>query len=210
MVEAKMATIGSKMICDSLYELTFSCSLVCLYTFTYDPFLSTINGLSELYILYLVLMWMQIIPLLLRIIDILRYYDTKMLQYSWDNIQANYISLLFKLLKFPLLFVGCIIFGYTVNITECVYLTSSTTSSTCISLWFISISSLIGIPLGTCIYLIDGVFLCRYLCKIKVCPICIDALISEIVLLPCNHEYHIECIKTWNKCPLCDKAIPLV
>ncbi len=47
------------------------------------------------------------------------------------------------------------------------------------------------------------------------CPICIDDFISgsEILLLPCYHNIHIECFKTFKKhekviiCPICKKEL---
>lgn len=44
---------------------------------------------------------------------------------------------------------------------------------------------------------------------VDVCPICFDALSSDVTLLNCSHKYHKECIEKWisatNSCAVCRK-----
>ena len=45
----------------------------------------------------------------------------------------------------------------------------------------------------------------------ETCCICLDDLISEIVITSCQHKYHKQCLSTWfsykRSCPLCSKMI---
>jgi hypothetical protein len=38
------------------------------------------------------------------------------------------------------------------------------------------------------------------------CPICFDNN-NEWCKLPCGHKYHIKCIKTRSKCPMCNQDL---
>ena len=45
----------------------------------------------------------------------------------------------------------------------------------------------------------------------ETCCICLDDLISEVVITSCQHKFHKECLSTWfsykRSCPLCSKMI---
>jgi hypothetical protein len=51
-------------------------------------------------------------------------------------------------------------------------------------------------------------------CKYKVCSVCYDSLINEVILtkLPCGHVYHLRCIFSWLNiacfCPECRYEMP--
>ena len=46
------------------------------------------------------------------------------------------------------------------------------------------------------------------------CCICLDDLTSDVVLTPCSHSFHYQCLYRWllhrNACPLCLKPIPIL
>lgn len=39
------------------------------------------------------------------------------------------------------------------------------------------------------------------------CAVCLDKLKPRVTFLQCKHQFHYECVKTLNICPLCRKPI---